>query len=101
MEKQRSDVSLVLNICRNLGYNETRYHSRTDPMCGLMGHWSACLDILVEVSSSESSSSDEVKWAAHIVAECAGLKGFHRLASFAVELHFFHNISEAISVHDR
>ena len=98
--KQKADIGALLNICKNLGFNETRYHSRTDPMCNLMGHWSACLDVLVDVSTSDLASSDEARWAAHIVQECAGLKGFQRLVSFSVECDFFHNLSEAVKVHD-
>ena len=98
--KQKADIGALLNICKNLGFNETRYHSRTDPMCNLMGHWSACLDVLVDVSTSDLASSDEAKWAAYIVQECAGLKGFQRLVSFSVECDFFHNLSEAVKVHD-
>ena len=97
--KQKSDVNAILNICKNLSFNETRYHSRTDPMCSLMNHWTACLGILVDVST-DADHPHEAKWATHIVQECAGLKGFQRLVSFNVEADFFHNLSEAVKIHD-
>ena len=64
-----------------------------------MNHWTACLGILVDVST-DATHTDEAKWATHIVQECAGLKGFHRLVSFSVEADFFHNLSEAVKIHD-
>ena len=52
------------------------------------------------MSTSDVVPADEAKWATHIVQECAGLKGFQRLVSFNVEADFFHNLSEAIKIHD-
>ena len=63
---QKTDIGLVMNACKNLGFNETRYHSRTSPMCTLMNHWSSCLDILVDMST-DTEHADEAKWASHIV----------------------------------
>ena len=68
-------------------------------MCSLMNHWTACLSILVDVST-DADHADEAKWATLIVQECAGLKGFQRLTSFSVEADFFHNLSEAVKIHD-
>ena len=92
-------IQSLYNICETLCYNETRYHSRTDPMCTLLNHWGSVLECLVEVSK-DTSHPDDSAWATRIIEATTGTHGFHRLATFAVEADFFHNCSEAVKQED-
>ena len=99
-ETQKMSVEDLLEVCSCLCYNETRYHSRTDPMTMLLGKWTSVLSVLIMVSKSTEASRDEVRWAVVIIQETSGIAGFQRMASFASEADFFCLCSGLIKQHD-
>ena len=101
LETQAGSIDEVYELCSCMSYNDTRYHSRSDPMTTFLNKWTSCLSVLILVSrETEPSAQDEVKWACAIISATAGVDGFARMCSFAIEADFFVNCSELVKTKD-
>ena len=100
-DQQNGCIEDFYTLCGNLSFNDTRYACRTDPMTKFLAKWPVCLSLLVQISNDPDVATWEVRWANVLISSSAGVGGFHRLVSFAVEADFFVVLTECIVWHDK